>query len=307
MVQLLALRHQSKGYFQCGCMTKLGKNDGSFSSIKPPFMLRLGKNREIHFKISKSNNLPPSRSLCFHIQGRCAEKTAADMKITREDQDEYAKMSYERSQAAAKQGVFAKEITPVRVPDKRAPNGFVEVTEDEEYKRVDFARFPKLKPAFLDVADGGTITAANASGINDAAAATILCSASFAAKDRSLTPLARIVAYADAARDTIDFAIAPHLAVEKLLRLSGISKDKVAMWEINEAFAVVALANIRLLELPIEKVNIHGGAVSCGHPLGMSGARITNHLALNLKPGQYGVAAICNGGGGASAIMLEGL
>ncbi|THD20914.1 Thiolase subgroup domain-containing protein [Fasciola hepatica] len=240
-------------------------------------------------------------------EGRCAEKTAADMAISREDQDKYAKLSYERSQTAANHDIFTNEITPIQIADNKAPNGFTEVTEDEEYKRVDFFRFSKLRPTFLDAADGGTITAANASTLNDGACAAILCSASFAAKDRSLKPLARIIGYADAATDTIDFAIAPHLAVEKLLKSTGVSKDNIDLWEINEAFSVVALANIRLLDLPIERVNVHGGAVSSGHPIGMSGARITNHLALQLRSGRLGIATICNGGGGASAILLEGL
>ncbi|KAF5400519.1 Fatty alcohol acetyltransferase [Paragonimus heterotremus] len=239
--------------------------------------------------------------------GLCGEKTASDLKISRSEQDDYARMSYERSQAAAAQGVFASEIVPVRIPNKKSPNGFDEVHEDEEYKKVDFTRFPKLKPAFLSAEEGGTITAANASSLNDGAAAAILSSAAFAAKDRSLKPLARIIAFADAAVKTVDFPVAPELAVDKLLRLTGVKKENIVLWEINEAFSVVALANIKLLGLDINKVNVHGGAVSCGHPLGMSGARITIHLALQLKRGQKGIAAICNGGGGASAIMLEGL
>ncbi|CAL8087706.1 unnamed protein product [Calicophoron daubneyi] len=239
--------------------------------------------------------------------GLCAEKTAADMKISREEQDEYAKMSYQRSQTAASKGVFQKEIVPVRVEDPKAPNGSKEITEDEEYTRVDFARFPKLKTAFLSIAEGGTITAANASTLNDGGAATILSSASFAAKDQSLKPIARVVAYADDGTDTIDFPIAPHLAVKRLLKYIGLKTEDIDLWEINEAFAVVVLANARLLNLPLDKVNVHGGAVSCGHPLGASGARITNHLALQLKPGQKGIATVCNGGGGASAILLEGL
>lgn len=239
--------------------------------------------------------------------GRCAEKTAADMGISREEQDEYAKLSYQRNQIAVSQGVFRSEITPIQIADKKSPNGFLQIIEDEESKRTDFSRFPKLKPAFLDAADGGTVTAANSSTLNDGASAAVMCSASFAAKDRSLKPIARIVSYADAATDTIDFAIAPHLAVEKLLTFTGVRKHNIDLWEINEAFSVVVLANIRLLDLPIEKVNVHGGAVSCGHPIGMSGARITCHLALQLQPGQLGIATICNGGGGASAILLEGL
>ncbi|CAH8512173.1 unnamed protein product [Dicrocoelium dendriticum] len=239
--------------------------------------------------------------------GQCAEKTAALMKITREEQDDYAILSYQRSQAAASQGIFKNVIVPVRVPNKKAPSGFDEVTEDEEYKRADFSRFPTLKPVFLRAEEGGTVTAANASTLNDGAAAVILSSAQFAAKDASLKPIARIIAYADAALDPIDFPVAPHVAVEKLLKYTGVKKEDITLWEINEAFSVVALANIRLLDLKITNVNLHGGAVSCGHPIGMSGTRITNHLASQLKRGQKGIATICNGGGGASAILLEGL
>ncbi|KER22309.1 hypothetical protein T265_14884, partial [Opisthorchis viverrini] len=232
--------------------------------------------------------------------GRCCEKTVSDLKITREEQDAYAKLSYERSQTAAKDGIFVSEITPVQIANKKSPTGFDEVSEDEEYKRVDFQRFPTLKPAFVRAEDGGTITAANASTLNDGGAAAILASASYAAKDRTLKPLARIVAYADAATDTIDFSIAPHLAVEKLLTITGVKKEDIVLWEINEAFSAVVLANMHLLGLDVKNVNVHGGAVSCGHPVGMSGARITNHLALHLKPGEKGIASICNGGGAAA-------
>ncbi|KAF6774506.1 hypothetical protein AHF37_05122 [Paragonimus kellicotti] len=189
--------------------------------------------------------------------GLCGEKTASDLKISRSQQDDYARMSYERSQAAAAQGVFASEIVPVRIPNKTSPNGFDEVHEDEEYKK------------------GGTITAANASSLNDGAAAAILSSAAFASKDRSLKPLARIVAFADAAVQTVDFPVAPELAVDKLLQLTGVKKENIDLWEINEAFSVVALANIKLLGLDVNKVNVHGGAVSCGHPLGY----VTLHLS----------------------------
>lgn len=242
----------------------------------------------------------------YHM-GKCAEKIAADYKITREDQDAYAKLSYERSRSAAFQDVFKNEIIPVRIEDRKATSGYREVVADEEYTNVNFERFSELTPSFLSKEEGGTITPANASTVNDGAAAAILSSAHFASKDSNLKPIARIVAYADAALDPIDFGIAPVKAVNKLLSVTGVNKEKVALWEINEAFAVVALANIHLLDIPVSMVNVHGGAVSCGHPLGMSGARITNHLAVQLQPGQIGVAAICNGGGGASSIMLEGL
>lgn len=142
--------------------------------------------------------------------------------------------------------------------------------------------------------------------MNDGAAAAVIAS-SLTAQHLGLKPLARIVSFADAAVDPIDFPIAPAYAIPKLLKQAGITKDQVAMWEINEAFSVVVLANIKMLEIDANKVNIHGGAVSVGHPLGMSGARIVNKLALHLKQGEYGVAAICNGGGGATAVLVQGL
>ena len=153
---------------------------------------------------------------------------------------------------------------------------------------------------------GGTVTAGNASTLSDGAAAAVLMTAE-AAERLGCKPLARIVGYADGATNPIDFPIAPKFAVDKLLQQTGVNTADVDLWEVNEAFSVVVLANIKLSQIDPEKVNIHGGAVSLGHPLGASGTRIVNHLVFALKPGQKGVASICNGGGGASAIMIEKL
>ncbi|KAL3313435.1 Acetyl-CoA acetyltransferase, mitochondrial [Cichlidogyrus casuarinus] len=196
----------------------------------------------------------------FHM-GNCGENTAKVQQITREQQDEYAAMSYERSQNAAKKGIFDKEIVPVVIESKKSNTT---VDKDEEYARVDLSKFPKLKPAF--VKESGTITAANASTLNDGAAAAILSSADFAHK-HSLKPLAKIIAYADGACKPIDFPIAPVLAINKLLKMTGVKTSEVDIWEINEAFSVVALANIKLLNLDKEKHvrssnNKHVGAAS---------------------------------------------
>ncbi|XP_048853667.1 acetyl-CoA acetyltransferase, mitochondrial [Brienomyrus brachyistius] len=235
----------------------------------------------------------------FHM-GNCAENTAKNSGISREDQDAFAINSYTRSKAAWESGLLAKEVVPVHIPQKGKPD--VVVKEDEEFRRVDFSKVPKLKAVFQK--ENGTVTAANASTLNDGAAALVLMTAE-AAQRLSVTPLARIVAFADAAVAPIDFPIAPAYAVPKILKASGLKKEDIAMWEINEAFSVVVLANIKMLGLDPNKVNVNGGAVSLGHPIGMSGARIVGHMVHNLKGGQYGLAGICNGGGGASAILIQ--
>ncbi|XP_041088733.1 acetyl-CoA acetyltransferase, mitochondrial [Polyodon spathula] len=235
----------------------------------------------------------------FHM-GNCAENTAKKSSIPRDEQDAYAINSYTRSRTAWETGVLAKEIVPVSIPQKGKPE--IVVTEDEEYKRVDFSKVPKLKAVFQK--ENGTITAANASTLNDGAAALVLMTAD-AAKRLNATPLAKIIAFADAAVDPIDFPIAPAFAVPKILKAAGMKMEDIAMWEINEAFSVVVLANIKMLGIDPKKVNINGGAVSLGHPIGMSGARIVGHMVHNLKSGQYGLAGICNGGGGASAILIQ--
>ncbi|XP_030767943.1 acetyl-CoA acetyltransferase, mitochondrial isoform X2 [Sitophilus oryzae] len=235
--------------------------------------------------------------------GNCAENTAKKIGINRAQQDEFAINSYKRSAQAWQNKVFESEIVPVSVPQKRGQPDVV-FSEDEEYKRVNFEKFGKLATVFQR--ENGTVTAGNASTLNDGAAALILTTQKNAER-LNLKPLARIVGYADGACEPIDFPIAPAVAIPKLLKQTGVNKDDVALWEINEAFSVVVLANQKLLELDPAKVNVHGGAVSLGHPIGMSGARIVVHLVHALKPGEKGVASICNGGGGASSIMIERL
>ncbi|XP_044008409.1 acetyl-CoA acetyltransferase, mitochondrial isoform X1 [Aphidius gifuensis] len=238
----------------------------------------------------------------FHM-GNCAENTAKKYNITREQQDEFAIKSYKRSADAWKMNVFKDELVNVNVPQKRGKADVI-ITEDEEYKRVDFEKFKTLKTVFQK--DNGTVTAGNASTLNDGAAAMILTTSKIAQK-LNLKPLARIVGFQDAETDPIDFPIAPALAIPTLLKKTNVNKNDISMWEINEAFSVVVEANQKILDIDPAKVNIHGGAVSLGHPIGMSGARIIVHLVHALKSGEKGVASICNGGGGASSIMIEKL
>ena len=237
----------------------------------------------------------------FHM-GNCAEHTASSLDIPREHQDEYAIRSYKRSAESVQKGLFQREVCPVRVEQKKGSS--IEVAEDEEYKKIKFDKVSSLKPAFQR--EGGTVTAANASTLNDGAAAVVLMTED-AARAEGKTPLAKIVAYADGAVAPIDFPIAPAVAMKRAFELSGLRKEDISMFEINEAFSVVVLANIKLLELDQEKVNVNGGAVSLGHPIGMSGTRILGHLVHNLGAGEYGMASICNGGGGASAMIIQKL
>jgi acetyl-CoA C-acetyltransferase len=233
--------------------------------------------------------------------GVCADNTAKEMNISRQEQDTYAINSYKRSAAAWAAGKFKDEIVPVEIAGKK---GDITIfAEDEEYKNVNFDKIPGLKPVFTKE---GTVTAANASTINDGAAAVILMSKE-KAKELGLTPIAKIRGFADAAQDPMWFTTTPSLAIPKAMKMAGVDKKDVSYYEINEAFSAVALANNKLLNLDPEKVNIYGGAVSLGHPLGASGARITITLANILKQnnGTIGVAGICNGGGGASAIVIE--
>uniref|UniRef100_A0A8C7MN71 acetyl-CoA C-acetyltransferase n=1 Tax=Oncorhynchus kisutch TaxID=8019 RepID=A0A8C7MN71_ONCKI len=249
----------------------------------------------------KSIMLAAQSLMCGH-QGNCAENTAKNSQISREEQDAYAISSYSRSKAAYESGVLAKEIVPVSIPQRGKPD--VVVSEDEEWRRVDFSKVPKLRAVFQK--ENGTVTAANASTLNDGAAALVLMTVD-AAKRLGVTPLARIVSFADAATAPIDFPIAPAFAVPKVLAAAGLKKEDIAMWEINEAFSVVVLANVKMLDIDPSKVNVNGGAVSLGHPIGMSGARIVGHMVHALKSGQYGLAGICNGGGGASSIIIQKL
>ncbi|MDA0196033.1 MAG: acetyl-CoA C-acyltransferase [Bacteroidetes bacterium] len=235
--------------------------------------------------------------------GNCADNTAKEMKITREEQDEYAINSYKRTALATAQGYFKDEIIPVSIPQRKGDP--VAMTEDEEFKNVFFEKIPNLKPVF---SKEGTVTAANASTINDGASAMVLMSKT-KCEELGLKPLAKILGFADAAQDPLWFTTSPSLAIPRALRNAGLQKSDVDYYEINEAFSVVAIANNRMLDLDPEKVNIFGGAVAIGHPLGCSGARIitTLHSVLSYKGGNIGVAAICNGGGGASAIVIEKL
>jgi len=236
----------------------------------------------------------------FHM-GNCGENTAKKLGISRQEQDEYGMQSYKRSAMAYEEGHIQPELVPVEIAQKRGKPPLL-ISQDEEYQNINFDKFTKLKTVFQK--EGGTVTAGNASTLSDGAASCLLMS-SEEAQARGVEVLARVVDYADGATDPIDFPIAPKFANERLLRQVGMRAEEVDLWEINEAFSVVVLANMKLHELDPAKVNIHGGAVSLGHPLGASGARIVMHLAYALKSGQRGIASICNGGGGASAIMLE--
>ena len=222
----------------------------------------------------------------------CAEHCATTQGISRAEQDEFAIESYRRAAEAWKTGAFKDEIAPVETK-----KGLV--SEDEEYSGLKLDKVPSLRPAFKK---DGTVTAANASSLNDGASALVLAHESAASN-----PLARIVGYADAAMDPIDFTIAPATAVQKLLKQTNLKVDDIAKWELNEAFAVVGIANTRLLGLDPAKVNVNGGAVALGHPIGSSGSRILVSLIHTLKKGELGCAAVCNGGGAASAIIVERL
>ncbi|MEX0721611.1 MAG: acetyl-CoA C-acyltransferase [Balneolaceae bacterium] len=235
------------------------------------------------------------------LMGNAAELCAKDCSITREQQDEYAVTSYKRSLKAFEKGYFKDEIIKMKVTDRKG--NVTEVEKDEELDKVHFEKFPTLKPVFDK---GGTVTAANASSINDGAAAVLVMSAE-KAKDLGLTPLAKIIGQASAAKAPEWFTTAPADAIPIALKRAGLTIEDIDLFEINEAFSVVSLINNQLLELDPEKVNIHGGAVSLGHPLGCSGARIIVTLihALKRTKGTYGCAAICNGGGGASSLVLQ--
>ena len=233
--------------------------------------------------------------------GVCAEKCADEMNFSREDQDGFALTSYDRSAAAWRTGKFTDEVIPLEVPQRRGDALFI--TEDEEYKNINKEKFLKLRTVFKK---DGTVTAGNASTINDGASALILMSAD-KALELGIKPLAKINSFADAAQEPEWFTTAPAKAVPIALAKAGLVISDVDYWELNEAFSVVGLANIKKLGLDAEKVNVNGGAVSLGHPLGNSGSRIVVTLINVLKQnnGKYGAAGICNGGGGASAIVIE--
>lgn len=233
--------------------------------------------------------------------GVCADECADEYKFSREDQDAFAIQSYKRSAKAWNEGKYNDEIVPVEIPQRRGEP--VIFSEDEEYKNVKMEKIPALRAAFTKE---GTVTAANASTINDGGAALVLMSAEKAA-ELKLTPLAKIKGYADAAHEPKWFTTAPAKALPKALAKAGIAIDNVDYFELNEAFSVVGLANMKILGLSANNVNVNGGAVSLGHPLGVSGARIIIALTSILKQNdaKIGAAAICNGGGGASAMVIE--
>jgi len=236
--------------------------------------------------------------------GVCAEKCAADYSITREDQDNFAIESYKRSAKAWSEGKFNEEIVPVSIPQRKGEP--VIFAEDEEYKAVNFDRLPTLPTVFKK--EEGTVTAANASTLNDGASALILVSKE-KMEELGLKPLARIVSYADAAQEPENFTTAPAKALPIALKKAGLQISDIDFFEFNEAFSVVGLANNKILGLDASKVNVNGGAVALGHPLGSSGSRIIVTLINVLKQNnaKYGAAAICNGGGGASAIVIENM
>ena len=238
-----------------------------------------------------------------NAMGVCADACAEEYKFSREDQDAFAIQSYKRSAKAWSEGKFDNEVVPVEVPQRRGEP--LIVSEDEEFKNIKIEKIPSLRPAF---SKEGTVTAANASTINDGAGAIVLMSLD-KAKELGIKPIAKIKSYADAAHEPKWFTTAPAKALPKALNKANITLDEIEFFEFNEAFAVVGLANMKLLGLTDKNVNVNGGAVSLGHPLGCSGVRIIITLlnVLEQNNAKLGAAAICNGGGGASAMIIERL
>lgn len=235
--------------------------------------------------------------------GNAAELCAKECGVSREEQDAFAIESYKRSQAAWEKGLFNQEIVPVEIPQRKGDP--VVFAKDEEPFNVKFDKIPSLSPAFIK---NGTVTAANASTMNDGAAALLLMSAD-KANELGLKPIGRIKGYADAEQAPEWFTTTPSIAVPKAVSKAGLTMNDIDYWELNEAFAVVGIENSRRMKLDPAKVNVHGGAVSLGHPLGCSGARIIVTLLHVLKANnaRYGAAGICNGGGGASAMVIENI
>ncbi|KAJ5628348.1 Thiolase-likesubgroup [Penicillium lividum] len=239
------------------------------------------------------------------LMGLQAEECAQDYEFTRQQQDDYAIRTYEKAQAAQKAGAFDYEIAPIELPGFRGKPG-VTVSQDDEPKNLNPDKLRNMKPAFIP--GTGTVTAPNSSPLNDGAAAVVLASEA-KVKELGLKPIAKICGWGDAEQQPSKFTTAPALAIPKALKHAGVTQESIDAFEINEAFSVVALANMKLLGLSEDKVNIHGGAVAIGHPLGASGARILATLigVLKAKEGKFGCVGICNGGGGASALVIESL
>ena len=257
-------------------------------------------NSELIDGLHKDGLLDPYNKISM---GVFADKTAQKYDISRQEQDDYAIRSYKNSLLANESGIFANEIVGVSVPQRKGEP--ILIMEDEEYKTVKFEKIPQLRAAFTKT---GTVTAANSSTINDGASALVLASAE-AVKNHNLNPIAKILSFADAAQAPEWFTTAPTKAAPKALSLAKMSTADVDYFEVNEAFSVVPLAFNKILDIDINKVNVHGGAVSMGHPLGASGARIVTTLinVLQTKDATIGCGAICNGGGGASSIVIERL
>lgn len=240
------------------------------------------------------------------MMGECGEVCAEGENISREEQDKYAFQSYEKARNAYETGVIKGEIIPIEISQRKKPPIIMDKDEELDNHRINSLEdMQKLRAVFKK---DGTVTAGNASKINDGAAALVLVSKE-KAEELGLKPLAKIVSYADAAQEPVWFTTAPSLAMPKALKKAGLTIEDIDAFEINEAFSVVALANMQRLNLKPEKVNVHGGAVSIGHPVGVSGCRIVMSLisVLNANNGRYGLAGICNGGGGASAMLIEKL
>ncbi|KAG9219080.1 hypothetical protein PLEOSDRAFT_185903 [Pleurotus ostreatus PC15] len=232
--------------------------------------------------------------------GNCGESAGEKFGITRESQDAHAIESYKRAERAWKAGVFDAEIAPITIKGKKGDTIF---KEDEEYKRVIYEKVPSLKSAFKQ---GGSITAANSSNLNDGASALILMSAE-KAKELGIKPLAKVISYADAGVEPIDFPVAPTVALPIALQKANLTVDDISLFEINEAFSVVVRIAEKVLGVDPAKVNVNGGAVALGHAIGNSGSRIIVSLVHALKSGEYGAAGICNGGGAASALVIQKL
>ncbi|MCC6515295.1 MAG: acetyl-CoA C-acyltransferase [Chitinophagales bacterium] len=254
-------------------------------------------NGEILDAISRDGLQDPYKK---YMMGNAGEVCAKHYSFTREDQDAYAIASYKRAQDAYANGYFKDEIVPVVIASRK---GDITISEDEEYKKFDEAKVSALKPAFEKE---GTITAINASKINDGASAMVLMSGD-KVKELGITPLAKIISFADASQDPEWFTTTPSKAIPKALQKANLTTEQVDFYEINEAFSVVALANMKEMNIAHDKINVFGGAVALGHPIGSSGCRIVATLisVLKNKNGKIGAAGICNGGGGASAIVIE--
>jgi acetyl-CoA C-acetyltransferase len=289
----------------------LGDNDvvvaGGFESMtNAPYYLPNGRNGmrygngEIVDAIVRDGLQDPYKK---YMMGNVAEICAAKYGFTREDQDAYAIESYKRAAAAYASKYFDNELCPVEIPQRSGDS--VIVTEDDEYKNFKLDKVASVKPAFDK---NGTVTAINASKINDGAAAMVLMSGKKVA-ELGLTPIAKILSYADAEQDPEWFTTTPAIAIPKAVAKAGLTMDKIDFFEVNEAFSVVALANMKDMNIPADKINVFGGAVALGHPIGGSGARIacTMVSVLDHMKGKYGAVGICNGGGGATALVIEKL